>query len=162
MARDVNSATLLGNVGDAPKEYRTQGGALIAKFSLATSQNYKDQSGEWQQNTQWHDCVAFGKTAEIIIEKIGKGSRVFVQGVIEYGSYDSKDGHKVNTTQIKVMQIADQTPRRDADFGQGNQYAAPAPSQPASQVGSGAAPDWLNNLPSTDAGAPVAEDDLPF
>lgn len=99
MSRGVNQVTLLGNVGNAPETKVGSGGMAITTISLATSYKRKDSAGNTVEKTEWHRVKFFGKVAEIARDFLRKGSKVFVQGRIEYGSYD-KDGTKVYTTDI--------------------------------------------------------------
>lgn len=99
MSRGVNQVTLMGNVGGAPELKYTQGGMAIATFSLATSYKRKDASGNTVDKTEWHRVKFFGKVAEVADKYLRKGAKCFVQGRIEYGSYE-KDGVKHYTTDI--------------------------------------------------------------
>jgi single-strand DNA-binding protein len=97
MARGVNKVILVGNLGNDPDVKYTQGGMAITKVSLATSSVRKDKDGNQQEKTEWHRVTFFGKLGEIAGEYLKKGSQVYVEGRIEYGSYE-KDG--VSTTPI--------------------------------------------------------------
>lgn len=99
MSRGVNRVMLLGNVGNAPEMKVTPGGMSIATVSLATSYKRKDAQGNTVEKTEWHRVKFFGKVAEIARDFVRKGSKIFVEGRIEYGSYD-KDGVKHYTTDI--------------------------------------------------------------
>ena len=74
MARTVNKVILLGNVGKDPEIRSTAGGTLVANLSLATSDRYKDNGGEWQERTEWHNLVAYARGAEILRDYVKKGS----------------------------------------------------------------------------------------
>ena len=74
MGKGINKVQLLGYVGKDPESVQTQGGMLVSKFSLATSDRKKDQSGSWVDDTTWHNIVAFGRTAEIVQEYVTNGS----------------------------------------------------------------------------------------
>src|SRR4249919_3282004 len=97
MARGVNKVILLGNLGNDPDVKYTQGGMAIATLSLATTYSRKDKEGNFQEKTEWHRVKLFGKTAEVAGEYLKKGSQVYIEGRIEYGSYE-KDGIKHYTT----------------------------------------------------------------
>ena len=99
MARGVNKVILLGNLGNDPEVKYTQGGMAIATLSLATTYSRKDKEGNFQEKTEWHRVKLFGKTAEVAGEYLKKGSQVYIEGRIEYGSYE-KDGVKHYTTDI--------------------------------------------------------------
>ena len=104
MAKTVNSATLLGNVGKEPDVKTTGGGTLVANFSVATTHRIKDSSGNWQDETTWHNVTAFGRTAEIVRDYLNKGSKVYLEGRIANESWE-KDGVKHYRTKIIVNEI---------------------------------------------------------
>lgn len=99
MARGVNKVILLGNLGNDPEVKYTQGGMAIATLSVATTFSRKDKDGNFQEKTEWHRVKLFGKTAEVAGEYLKKGRQVYIEGRIEYGSYE-KDGVKHYTTDI--------------------------------------------------------------
>ena len=80
MSKTVNKVLLLGNVGKDPEIASTNGGTLVAKLSLATSERFKDKQGEWQERTEWHNLVAYARGAEILRDYVHKGSKLFVEG----------------------------------------------------------------------------------
>ena len=99
MGRAVNQVMLLGNVGGQPETRYTQGGMAITTASIATSFKRTDDKGNKTEKTEWHRVKFFGKLGEIAEKYLRKGAKVFVQGRIEYGSYE-KDGVKHYTTDI--------------------------------------------------------------
>ncbi|MES2859730.1 MAG: single-stranded DNA-binding protein [Pseudomonadota bacterium] len=99
MARGVNKVILLGNLGNDPEVKYTQGGMAIATLSVATTSSRKDKDGNFQEKTEWHRVKLFGKTAEVAGEYLKKGRQVYIEGRIEYGSYE-KDGVKHYTTDV--------------------------------------------------------------
>lgn len=99
MARGINKVILVGNLGNDPETKYTQGGMAITTLSLATSSSRKDKEGNYQEKTEWHRVKLFGKTAEVAAEYLKKGRQVYIEGRIEYGSYE-KDGVKHYTTDI--------------------------------------------------------------
>ena len=98
----VNKVILIGNVGRDPEIRYTQSGDPIANFSLATSENWTDKSGQKQEKTEWHKVVVFGKQAKVVQDYVTKGKPLYVEGAISYGDYVNKDGNKVYTTEIHV------------------------------------------------------------
>ena len=82
MARGVNKVILLGNLGKDPEVKYTPSGMAIARFSLATTERAKDKEGNWQDKTEWHNLVAFGRTAEIAGEYLKKGRTVYIEGAL--------------------------------------------------------------------------------
>ena len=99
MARGVNKVILVGNLGNDPDVKYTQGGMAITTLSVATTSVRKDREGNQQEKTEWHRVKLFGKLGEIAGEYLKKGRSVYIEGRIEYGSYD-KDGVKHYTTDI--------------------------------------------------------------
>ncbi|MBC8495174.1 single-stranded DNA-binding protein [archaeon] len=91
---------ILGNVGKDP-DILTVTNGIKASFSVATQESYM-KDGEKKQVTQWHRLIAWGKTAETIQKYVKKGMRVLVDGMIQYRSFENKDGNKVYVTEIRV------------------------------------------------------------
>ena len=99
MARGINKVILVGNLGNDPETRYTQGGMAITTLSVATTSVRKDREGNQQEKTEWHRVKLFGKLGEIAGEYLKKGRSVYIEGRIEYGSYE-KDGIKHYTTDI--------------------------------------------------------------
>ena len=99
MARGVNKVILVGNLGNDPDVKYTQGGMAITTLSVATTHVRKDRDGNQQEKTEWHRVKLFGKLGEIAGEYLKKGRSVYIEGRLEYGSYE-KDGIKHYTTDI--------------------------------------------------------------
>lgn len=97
----VNRVTLLGIVGRDPEVRYTAQGMCVASFSFATSEKRKDKDPV----TQWHNCVAFGKLGEIVAQYVTKGSKMYVEGAIDYQAYE-KDGEKRYTTKIVLNEVS--------------------------------------------------------
>jgi single-strand DNA-binding protein len=105
--KTVNRVTLLGNVGKNPEVRDAPSGSTIANFSIATTDRYKDAAGNWQDKTEWHNLVAFKRTAEIIRDYVKKGSKLYVEGKIQTRSWDDKEtGAKRYKTEILVNELA--------------------------------------------------------
>jgi single-strand DNA-binding protein len=105
--KTVNRVTLLGNVGKNPEVRAAPSGSTIANFSIATTDRYKDAAGNWQDKTEWHNLVAFKRTAEIIRDYVKKGSKLYVEGKIQTRSWDDKEtGAKRYKTEILVNELA--------------------------------------------------------
>ncbi|MFI4969301.1 MAG: single-stranded DNA-binding protein [Lysobacterales bacterium] len=99
MARGVNKVILVGNLGNDPEVKYTAGGMAICTLSLATTSVRKDKDGQQIEKTEWHRIKLFGKLGEIAGEYLKKGRQAYIEGRIEYGSYE-KDGVKHYTTDI--------------------------------------------------------------
>src|SRR5580658_7658492 len=107
MARSVNKVTLLGNVGKDPEIRSTPGGTMVANLTLATSDRQKDAQGNWQDRTEWHNLVAFTRTAEIVRDYVKKGSKLYIEGKIQTRSWDDKEsGAKRYRTEIIVNDLS--------------------------------------------------------
>jgi len=98
----INKVILIGNLGREPEVRNTQGGGSVANLSVATAERVKDKDGNWQDHTEWHRCVAFGKTAENAQRFLKKGSKVFIEGRIRTNKWKDKDGQDRYTTEILV------------------------------------------------------------
>ncbi len=115
----LNRVTLIGNLGQDPEITHANNGMAIAKFSVATSDARPDANGVVK--TEWHRVVAFGKTAEYVQNYIKKGATVCVEGRIQYGKYENKDGVTVYTTDIVCNNFVNLTKREGSADGQYNQ-----------------------------------------
>ncbi len=100
-----NSVQLIGNLGKKPEIITLESGNKLAKFSLATNETYKDDKGEKVTNTEWHNLIAWGKTAEIAEMFLDKGKEVAIQGKLTYNSYEDKNGIKRYSTEIVVNEF---------------------------------------------------------
>ncbi len=100
-----NSVQLIGNLGNDPEIVNLDNGNKLAKFSIATSDSYKNAQGEKIEDTQWHNVVAWGKTAEIVENYLTKGKQVAVEGKLVHRSYETKEGEKRYITEIKCNEL---------------------------------------------------------
>ncbi|WP_263381598.1 single-stranded DNA-binding protein [Granulicella arctica] len=106
MAKGVNKVLLLGNVGKDPEMRATAGGTQVASFTLATADRAKDAQGNWADKTEWHNLVAFNRTAEIVRDYVKKGTQIYVEGKIQTRSWDDKEsGQKKYRTEILVNEL---------------------------------------------------------
>ena len=106
MAKSVNKVILIGNLGKDPEVKVTPSGTPVAKFTLATNERYKDKNGQWQDRTEWHNLVAWQRTAEIVGEYVKKGSKIYVEGRLQTSSWDDKNtGEKKYRTEIWVNDL---------------------------------------------------------
>tara|TARA_R110002033_G_scaffold152014_1_gene188583 strand:+ start:11273 stop:11608 length:336 start_codon:yes stop_codon:yes gene_type:complete len=100
-----NKVQLIGNIGETPQMTTLESGKKLVRFSLATNEHYKDAKGEKKTNTNWHNLVAWGKTAEIIDKYAEKGKEIAVAGKLTSRSYEDKDGVKRYVTEVVVNEI---------------------------------------------------------
>ena len=101
----INNVQLIGNLGMNPEVKTLESGSTVAKFSIATSDRYKNNKGEQVEDTTWHNVVAWGKTAEIAEKYLKKGSQVAVDVKFTNRSYEAKDKTKRYVTEILVNEI---------------------------------------------------------
>ena len=97
----VNRVTLLGNVGQDPEMRYLPSGEAVAKFSIATTETWKDKTGGKQERTDWHRVEFIGRTAEIVGEYVKKGRQVYVEGSVRYDKWTDKEGVEKTLTKIK-------------------------------------------------------------
>jgi single-strand DNA-binding protein len=101
MAKSLNKVMLIGNLGKDPETRYTASGVAVATFTIATNESWKDQEGNLQERTEWHNIVAWRKLAEICGEWLKKGKKVYIEGRIQTRSYDDKNtGAKKYITEI--------------------------------------------------------------
>ena len=100
-----NRVQLIGNLGNDPEILTFDGSKTLAKFSIATSEVYKNEKGEKTSETQWHNLVAWGNTAKIAEQILKKGNEVAIEGKLTTRSYNDKDGNKKYINEIVVNEI---------------------------------------------------------
>jgi len=116
---------LIGRLGRDPELRYTQKGTPVANFSMATDESYKDQQGNKVEQTEWHNCVMFGKGAEIFAQYTKKGEQVAVEGKLKHRKYDDNEGITRYVTEIEVREFVflgkrnttnEQTEKRNANL----------------------------------------------
>lgn len=100
-----NSVHLIGNLGMDPEVKEVSNGNKMVRFSLATSESYRNQKGEKITETQWHNLIIWGKLAEVAEKYLKKGKQIAVEGKLETNSYDDKNGNRKFFTQVKVNDL---------------------------------------------------------
>lgn len=100
-----NKVQLIGNLGMNPEIKALAGGKKLAKLTIATNETYKNAEGEKVQETQWHNLIAWGKTAEIAEKFLTKGSEVAIEGKLIHRNYTDKDGVKRYVTEIEINEF---------------------------------------------------------
>lgn len=142
----VNKVIIVGNLGrDAEVRY-TPGGAAVATISLATTDVWKDKSGQRQERTEWHRVVLWGKQAETLAEYLTKGRQIYVEGRLQTRQWDDRDGNKRYTTEIRSDRIVLLSARGGGSDADGGSHE----SRPSSPGGPAPGPPELT------------EDDIPF
>ncbi len=148
----VNKVILVGNLGRDPETKYTSSGQAVCKFSLATSETYKDRNGERQKRTEWHRIVVWAKLAEIAQQYLKKGSQIYLEGRIQSSEWTDKEGQKRTNHEIVATNFRMLGSRSDS-MGGGARSSAPAghfeadsPAPPADDQ----------------AGPEVTDEDIPF
>lgn len=100
-----NKVQLIGHVGTEPEIVNLESGKKLAKFSIATNEHYKNSKGEKVTDTQWHNIVAWGKTAELIENYVPKGKEVGIEGKLTSRSYEDKEGQKRYVTEVVCNEL---------------------------------------------------------
>jgi len=160
MARSVNKVTLLGNVGKDPEIRSTAGGNIVANLTLATSDNQKDAQGNWQERTEWHNLVAFKRTAEIVRDYVKKGSKLYIEGKITNRSWDDKEsGQKRYKTEILVNELVLLTGREEGSGAGPGGYTRAASSASSSASFDQRPPAGGDDYAQS---AEISDDDIPF
>jgi len=109
----INVATLIGNLGSDPELRHTQSGQAVATFNMATTDRFKGEDGNTQEQTEWHKIVAWGKLGEICAEYLRKGSKVYICGKIQTRKWQDKDGNDRYTTEIIAREMKMLSAKRD-------------------------------------------------
>jgi single-strand DNA-binding protein len=158
VSRSLNKAEIIGNLGADPEVRSTSGGTRVATLSVATSRSWTNQSGERQEKTEWHRVVLwntkFRQLADVAEKYLKKGDRVYVEGRIEYRTWEDRDGNTRYTTEINAREMIMLTPR-----GGGSDADEPVGSRAAQPAGSKGSPESYTDFPEA---LDEEDDDLPF
>ena len=129
----INKAILIGNLGSDPEVRYTQSGTAVANFNIATTEKWKGQDGQMQEQTEWHRIVAFARLGEICGEYLSKGSKVYIEGRIQTRKWEDRDGNARYTTEIvaKEMKMLD---AKGATSG-ATDYSSQEPPLPEPRMG---------------------------
>jgi len=100
-----NKVQLIGNLGNDPEIINLESGKTLAKFAIATNESYKNAQGEKVTDTQWHNIVAWGKTAEIVEKYVARGKEVAIEGKLTTRSWEDKDGMKRYITEVVCNEL---------------------------------------------------------
>ncbi|MCH7407821.1 single-stranded DNA-binding protein [Belliella sp. DSM 111904] len=154
MAGGVNKVILVGNLGQDPEVRHLEGDKVVANVSLATTESYKDRSGNRVDNTEWHDLELWDGLAKIAENYLKKGSKIYVEGKIKTDSWQDEQGNNRRKVRIRVQNLTMLDSRTDGQ--------APASNNSTNNQN-------YNNNPSTQqmpapnvAEGPADDDDLPF
>jgi len=100
-----NKVQLIGNLGTQPEIINLESGKMLAKFTMATNEHYKNAKGEKVTDTQWHNIVAWGKTAQIIEQYLNKGQKVAIEGKLTTKTWEDKEGNKRYMTEVVCNEL---------------------------------------------------------
>ena len=176
----LNKVMLIGNVGRDPEVRYLEGnnpgaqGRKVATFTLATTERFRDRSGETRENTEWHNIGAWGQAADVCERFVRKGTQLYIEGRLRTRKYTDRQGVEKYTTEINVdtLQLLGRRDNADGGYpsdqpqgGYPRQGGYQQPAQPAYQQPAYQQPAPVQPAPQAPA-APVAEDnptdDLPF
>ena len=140
----LNKVMLIGNLGKDPELRHTGSGMAVATFSLATSERYKNkQSGEWEEKTEWHNVVLWGKQAETAGQYLAKGKTVYIEGRLQTRKWQDRDGNTRYSTEVVGESMKMLSSRGEGGRG-GDSYSEPAGTTAVYEE------------------PPLQEDDIPF
>jgi len=147
----LNKVMLIGNLGKDPELKMTPSGQALARFSVATTESWKNPQGERQSKTEWHNVVVWGKQAEIAEKFLRKGKQVLIEGRIQYREYTGQDGLKRTACDIRcdnfVMLGKMDEGGRSNFGGGGGEFDDPTPPPPGSASGSGGGGGYDDDIP---------------
>jgi len=154
----LNKATLIGNLGADPETRYMPDGTCVCNIRIATTDRFKDKSGERQERTEWHRVVLWGKLGEIANQYLRKGSQVYIEGKIETRKWTNKEGQDVYTTEIRANEMKMLGGRGEGGGSRGGDSQGGGRSAPQQSSQS-------NNDPFADSpsfGDVPVDDDIPF
>jgi single-strand DNA-binding protein len=152
----VNKVILLGNLGKDPEVRYMTSGEAITTITLATSENWKDKSGEKQEKTEWHRVVFFGKLAEIAGEYLKKGRQVYVEGKLQTRKWQDKEGQERYTTEVVAKEMTLLGGKQNG----GSSFEVVENKPAAASSGGSAAP--AKSAPAAKGSFDNFDDDIPF
>jgi len=168
VSRSLNKVQLIGNVGKDPEVRSTNNGGKVADFSLATSRSWNDTAGGGkQEKTEWHKCIAWNAKggggqglADIVERYVKKGDKLFVEGSIEYRTWQDQQGQTRYTTEIRVRELILLSPKggSEGEYEGGARARSSAPAR--STAGAAAAAD--EDFEDFPRALEDQDDDLPF
>jgi single-strand DNA-binding protein len=170
MAKDLNKAMIIGNLTRDPELRTTPNGQQVASFGVATNRQWKNQSGETQEQAEFHNVVVWGKLAEICNQYLAKGRRAYFEGRLQTQQWEGQDGAKRNRTEIVADDMILLDSRGGSGGGGGGGSADPAVNQApaAPSEGESQDPDDQKKPDAKPAGGGPGEgqetalDDIPF
>ena len=123
--KSLNKVMLIGNLGKDPDLRYTPNGTAVLRFSIATTMSWKDQSGQFQEKTEWHNIIMWGKRGDSISQYLGKGMRVYIEGRLTTRKWQDQNGNDRYTTEINASDILLLTPKGNSQNTQAGVYEEP-------------------------------------
>ena len=160
MAGNFNKVILLGNLTRDPELRHTSGNQAVANIGLAVNRRWRSPDGEQREETTFVDCEAWGKTAEVMCQYLGKGRPVFIEGRLKLDQWE-KEGQKFSKLRVVVENFQFVDSGQGGRGGGGGGESEGGYSRPTPQVRTNRGPAATNTAP-VDQGAPMGEDDIPF
>jgi single-strand DNA-binding protein len=168
----LNRVTLIGNLGKDPEVRRLENGTPVGKFSIATTESYKDTAGEWQNQTEWHEIVVWRAQAELTEKFLKKGTGVYIEGKLTHRKWTDKNNIERYTTEVvaSVVRPLERVTKNETNFPT-QEPPLPNYNRPMNESNSGSSSQSNNQSvpfeviePSNSGGGsePVGEDGLPF
>ena len=160
MCRSLNKVILIGNLGADPEVRTTNNGSKVATVSLATGRQWTGQGGDKQEKTEWHRVVMWNNKggtglADLAEKFMKKGDRIYVEGRIEYRTWEDREKQTRYTTEIIAREVMLLSPKGGAEGGDFSRAPAKAPAK----AGAEGKPDSLDSFPEA---LDAEDDDLPF
>lgn len=154
----VNKVILVGRLGKDPETRYMTNGEAVTNATLATSENWKDKSGEKQEKTEWHNLVFYRRLAEVAGEYLKKGAQIYVEGKLQTRKWQTKEGQDRYTTEI----IVDQMQMLGGKSGGSSFEVMDKPASSAPSGASSSAPSASKPAPAKGGGFDNFDDDIPF
>ncbi len=159
MSGSLNKVLLIGNLGRDPELKATPSGQSVARFSIATTENWKNQAGEKQSKTEWHNIVVWGKQAEIAEKYLRKGKQVMIEGRIQYREYTDQAGVKKTFCEIRCDNFV---MLGRMDEGGGREGGGRDSGGYGGRASGGGAQDFEDSGAPPATGGSFPDDDIPF
>lgn len=157
----LNKVMLIGRLGQDPEVRYTQANTAVATLNMATSERYKDGNGEYQERTEWHRVVAWGRLAEICQQYLNKGSLIYVEGPLQTRQWEDKDGQKRYTTEVKALQMTMLDSKGSGGGNTGGNTSSNAPAPNANRGNNNQNKPMSSNV-ELGSNFDDMDDDLPF
>lgn len=167
----LNRVTLIGNLGKDPEVRRLENGTPVGKFSIATTEGYKDANNEWQNQTEWHEIVVWRAQAELAEKTLKRGTSVYIEGKLTHRKWTDKNNIERYTTEIvaSVVRALERTGKTEVNFPT-QEPPLPNYNRPATDSSNQMSPpnnqavpfEVIEPVQNTAVAEPVGEDGLPF